>query len=336
MRTYITERGFPTMKKTLKSILCLVLVAALVASLAGCAKLNYVTNGTIQAIKEVKSGDWKKTDENADSGEEEDKSVLDSSFKAGTYGGVEFKTLDDVANYYVQAYNYTKTLTADYIDNGEKKTYYKLIGSEDLNVGNILIDGKENAAIKKLVPGIVGGMFAPNAYGLVPSTNRDPKLDNNLDDKTRKNDHDFRTSALKGENLLDANIVDNGDGTITMTLQPKEEESAFRGEGNQGSFFMALGDITGTVATISILKFEQGDANDNVKVLYKGGTGKVKINTKTKEIVEADYTMIAQVSVTHATITVVKDKSANVTITYTNHFPAKDDWLKEKKNITRA
>ncbi len=46
--------------------------------------------------------------------------------------------------------------------------------------------------------------------------------------------------------------------------------------------------------------------------------------------------MIAQVSVTHATITVVKDKSANVTITYTNHFPATDDWLKEKKNITRA
>ena len=47
------------MKKLIKRITCVVLVAALVASLAGCAKLNYVTNGTIQSIQEVKSGEWK-------------------------------------------------------------------------------------------------------------------------------------------------------------------------------------------------------------------------------------------------------------------------------------
>ena len=38
------------MKKTIKAILCVVLVAAFVLSLAGCAKLKYVTNGTIRAI----------------------------------------------------------------------------------------------------------------------------------------------------------------------------------------------------------------------------------------------------------------------------------------------
>ena len=102
------------MKKLIKSITCLALVAALVASLAGCAKLNYVTNGTITAIQEVKSGDWKNAgkDGEADAAAEEDVSVLDKPFEAGTYGGVEFKSLEDVANYYVEAYNYTKTLTA--------------------------------------------------------------------------------------------------------------------------------------------------------------------------------------------------------------------------------
>lgn len=83
------------MKKLIKSITCLALVAALVASLAGCAKLNYVTNGTITAIQEVKSGDWKNAgkDGEADAAAEEDASVLDKPFEAGTYGGVEFKSL---------------------------------------------------------------------------------------------------------------------------------------------------------------------------------------------------------------------------------------------------
>ena len=30
-----------------------------------------------------------------------------------------------------------------------------------------MIDGKENAVINKLVPGIVDGLFKPNIYGLV-------------------------------------------------------------------------------------------------------------------------------------------------------------------------
>ena len=326
------------MKKLIKSITCLALVAALVASLAGCAKLNYVTNGTITAIQEVKSGDWKNAgkDGEADAAAEEDVSVLDKPFEAGTYGGVEFKSLEDVSNYYVEAYNYTKTLTAQYKDaDGNTKTFYKLLGTEDLQVGDVMIDGKANSTINSLVPSIVGPMFDANSWSLVPSGSREPEYDNNLDDNTRKNDNDYRTSAFKAEYILDANVVDNGDGTITLTIQPKQEELAFRGEGPQGSFFEVLGDITGAVKSITVLSFTEGDASDNVKVMYKGGTGSVTIDTKTKEIVSAHYTMVANVDVTHASIAIIKDKSASVKITYTNEYPASDEYLKERRGITR-
>ncbi|MDD7357406.1 MAG: hypothetical protein PUG88_00910 [Eubacterium coprostanoligenes] len=326
------------MKKLIKSITCLALVAALVASLAGCAKLNYVTNGTITAIQEVKSGDWKNAgkDGESDASAEEDVSVLDKSFEPNTYGGVEFKSLEDVANYYVEAYNYTKTLTAQYKDaDGNTKTFYKLLGTEDLQVGDVMIDGKANSTINSLVPSIVGPMFDANSWSLVPSGSREPEYDNNLDDNTRKNDNDYRTSAFKAEYILDANVVDNGDGTITLTIQPKQEELAFRGEGPQGSFFEVLGDITGAVKSITVLSFTEGDASDNVKVMYKGGTGSVTIDTKTKEIVSAHYTMVANVDVTHASIAIIKDKSASVKITYTNEYPASDEYLKERRGITR-
>lgn len=323
------------MKKTVKSIVCLLLAVALVASFAGCAKMNYVTNGTIQAIKEVKSGEWQKTDEDAGAEDDADTTVLEASFKAGTYGGVEFKTIEDVCKYYVEAYNYTKTLTAQYDDNGETKTYYKLLGTEELSVGDVMIDGKANSTINKLVPGIVKNILVKNTYGLVPCNNRDPNLDNNLDDNTRKNDHDFRTSAFTAEDCLDANVVDNKDGTITITIQPKQENMAFRGDGSQGRFFEVLGDISGAVSQISVLSFSQGDANENVKVMYKGGTGTVTIDTKTKEITSAKYVMVANVDVKHANVTIIKDKSASVKITYTNTYPAPDDYLKTEKNITR-
>lgn len=328
------------MKKTVKKLVCLALVVAMCASFAGCAKINYVTNGTIKAINEVKSGDWQKTGEEAagEGGSDADVAVIDD-LKPGTYGGVEFKTNEDVANYYVEAYNYTKTLTAEYItEDGSTATYYKLLGDEDLTIGDVMIDGKANATINKLVPGIVGNLFSKSTYGLVPCSNRDPKLDNNSENVANgevSESYDYTTSHFKGEDILASNVTDNGDGTITLQIQPKAQELAMRGDGPQGSFFEVLGDISGTVAQISIIKFEQGDATENVKVNYKGGKATVKIDTATKEVVEADYEMVVDVAVTHATVTVIKDKSANIKITYTNHYPASDEYLMEAKKISR-
>ncbi|MBR1532098.1 MAG: hypothetical protein IJ643_08585, partial [Eubacterium sp.] len=112
-------------------------------------------------------------------------------------------------------------------------------------------------------------------------------------------------------------------------------EMSMRGDDSQGRFFEVLGDISGVVADIDQVSFTQGTAQENVRVIYKGGTGTIKINTKTKEIVEADYDMETTVKVTHASIAVIKDKSATLTIKYTNHYPASDEYLKSSKGLKR-
>ena len=321
------------MKKTMKRIFCIALVAALVASLAGCAKINYITNGTIKAIHEVKSGDW----QNANTTEEDtsDKIVIDE-LTPGTYGGIEFNSLEDVAAFYKEAYDYTKSLTAEYIDDqGNTCNFYKLLGDEKMEIGDVIIDGSANAIVNKLVPGIVDSMFKPNTYGLVPCYNRNPDLDNNSEDEHKKADHDFRTTEITAEDILAANVTDNGDGTITLVIQPKMAEMSMRGDDSQGRFFEVLGDISGVVAGISAVSFTEGTAEENVKVLYKGGTVTVKVDAKSKEVLEGEYKMETTVQVTHASIAVIKDKSATLTITYTNTYPASDDYLMSSKGIKR-
>lgn len=330
-------KGDPEMNKYVKKGLCIALAAGLIASsFAGCAKINYVTNSAVEAIYKVKDGSWQETDTEEEGTAEGDPVVIDP-LTPGTYGGIEFNTLEDVANYYVTAYDYTKSLTAEYIDEeGNTQTYYKLLGDENLEVGDIMIDGSSNAMINNLVPGIVGGLFSQSTYGLVPCYNRDPNLDNNSEDATRKADHDFRTSGVTVDDILEANVTDNGDGTITMIIQPKAGQMSTRGDDSQGRFFEVLGDIGGVVGSIDMISFAQGTAEENVIVDYKGGTVTVKIDTATNEIVEADYKMIANVSVNHATVAVLKDKSASLVITYTNHFPASDKYLLDTRGITRA
>ncbi len=326
------------MKKTIKRILCIALVAALVMSFAGCAKINYITNGTIKAINEVKSGDWKNGGAEAGAEDEdssEDKIVIDE-LTPGTYGGIEFNSLDDVAKFYKEAYDYTKSLTAEYIDDqGNTQTFYKLLGDEKMNIGAVIIDGSENAIVNKLVPTIVDSLFKPNTYGLPPCYNRNPDLDHNHDDAHKKADHEFQTTEFAAEDILAANVVENSDGTITLTIQPKAAEMSTRGDDSQGKFFEVLGDISGVVGDIKQVSFTEGTATDNVKVTYKGGTGVITVDPKTKEITAATYTMETEVKVNHASVAVLKDKSATLTISYVNTYPATDEYLKSSKGITR-
>ena len=64
------------MNKYVKKGLCLVLATGLIASsFAGCAKVNYVTEGAIKAIHQIKDGSWKKQAEGEEAGSSKDTSV---------------------------------------------------------------------------------------------------------------------------------------------------------------------------------------------------------------------------------------------------------------------
>jgi hypothetical protein len=247
----------------------------------------------------------------------------------GTYGGIEFNTIDDVVNYYVQCYNYTKTLTAQYNDNGTTATYYKLLGMEDLTIENLLVEGKSNDVVNKLVPSILGSVFTGGLKGLPPCGNISPTADQVGDGI------DVTKSLLTAEDVLAANVVDNGDGTINITIQPKGVVLSMPGSDAQGHFFNTLGDISSTVESISVLSFSSGTINDNFVVDYKGGSGTVKIDTATGEILSGDYTMRVHIDVQHANVAILKDKSASLDIVYTNTFPATTEQLTEK-GITAA
>lgn len=247
----------------------------------------------------------------------------------GTYGGIEFNTIDDVVNYYVQCYNYTKTLTAQYNDNGTTATYYKLLGMEDLTIENLLVEGKSNDVVNKLVPSILGSVFTGGLKGLPPCGNISPTADQVGDGI------DVTKSLLTAEDVLAANVVDNGDGTINITIQPKGVVLSMPGSDAQGHFFNTLGDITSTVESISVLSFSSGTISDNFVVDYKGGSGTVTINTSTGEIVSGDYTMRVHIDVQHANVAILKNKSASLDIVYKNTFPATAEQLTEK-GITAA
>lgn len=321
------------MNKFVKKGLCLVLATGLIAtSFAGCAKMNYVTNGAIQAINEIKDGSWQNTDE--PTGEENFDAPVIDEFAAGTYGGVEFKSVEDVVNFYVESYNYSKTLTAQYKDqDGNIQTWYKLLGEENLTVDNIKIGGTANATINNLVPGIVGGIYNPGLNGLVPSTNRNPELDS---DEWDGKGETLTTSRLVADDLVTANVTDNGDGTITIKLQPKAVNMSAPGKDAQGHVFQSLGAIDATVDSIGVLSWSEGTTAENCKVNYYSGVATVTINAATKEITDADYVMKAFVAVTHANIAVIKDKSATVDITMEWKYPASDEYLMSSKGCTRA
>lgn len=326
------------MKKSYKSV-ALVLTAILLAvSLTGCAKVSYVTNGVMTAIGEIKDGSWLTNNEVAE--EVGDNTVVIDPFVAGTYGGKDFQTMDDVVNYYIECYNNTKAQTAEYIDaDGNTQTYYALVGEEKLEVDNILIDGKPNDMLNNIVPGIVKGAFAKGVYGLPPSNNRNPLLDNLNMEENNPGEYDYRTSYFKPEYCLACNVTENSDGTITIVIQPKDASMSARGADAQGSFFEVLKDLGGTVAGIfndyDALSWASGSTEENCRVDYKGGTGTITIDPKTNIITTADYHMSVFVEVNHANVTVIKDKSGALYISHYIHYPASDEYLMEGKSLQR-
>ncbi len=257
--------------------------------------------------------------------------VVIDELAANTYAGIEFNDIEAVVNYYNEAYNKTKAQTREYInEEGNKEVWYTMLGEEKLNVSEIMIEGKENSMINNLVPGIVDGIYSPGLNGLSPSANRNPELDVDEENKS------LTTSYLTADDILAANVTDNGDGTITLQLQPKQVNMSHKGMDAQGHLFNTLGAIDSVVDSISVLSWASGTTEENCIVDYRGGYATVTIDTASGLITEADYHMEAHISVSHATVAVIKDKSATLLVTYDVHYPASDEYLMDTKGCRVA
>lgn len=321
------------MKKALK-IISVILAVCIVASgiyigVAKADECNYFFSSMHNAVASINDGSW--LEDITASAEDASSSDSGIAFVSGEFGGVKFDTQEDVINYYVEAYNSTKAETAQYIDgDGKEVTYYALVGNEEISIDSVLVDGKENSIINKLVPTIVSSLFSASVHGLPPCENRNPELDKD------ENGDSLTTSRLTADDIDSVSVADNGDGTITLTLVPKATEMSHRGLDSQGRMFNTLGAIDETVENISVLSWSSGTTAENCKVYYENGTATVKIDTATGKIVEADYLMKVTVNIAHASVSVLSDKNALLDISYTQHFPATDEYLKSSKNITRV
>ncbi len=315
------------------ALVVVIIVGIVAIGLVRGSEANYVLSAMNNAISAVNDGSWE--DDVANAGTAVDTTSGSESqleeFVPGTYGGIEFNTKDDVVNYYVEAYNYTKSLTAQYKEkDGGTSTFYKMVGTEELSIGTILVDGKENSIVNGLIDPLMSAMYDPNVYGLPPCTNRNPDLDED------EYGNSLTTSMLVPDDILAVTVKENDDGTITMELQPEESEMSHIGLDSQGKMFSTLGAIDDVVESLGVVTWAQGSTEENCMVHYRNGVATVTIDPSTSEIIEADYIEIADVDVVHANITVITDKSAWLEITYTMHFPADDDYIMDTKGLTRV
>ena len=100
----------------------------------------------------------------------------------------------------------------------------------------------------------------------------------------------------------------------------------------QGRMFTSLNDIGSVVDAVDAFSWASGTTEENCKVVYKGGTAVVTIDTKSGEIVEAHYDMHVYVNIIHASIAVVHDKSLSATVDYKCDFPASKEFY-DKCNV---
>ncbi len=328
------RKKIPVIVRILRVILIILLIFVIIYGvIAGLTKqneINYFYSSVANAVKAINDGTY--MDDINGGGEDAAPAETNIDFTPGTYGGIEFKTIDDVVNYYAECYNKTKGETSNYIDaDGNNATFYTMLGDESLEIeGSILIDGKDNSMIDSLVPGIVGGLFTPGILGLPPCASRD--MLNDVDE----NGDSLSECRLVPEDVAGASVAENDDGSITLTIQPVKYEMSHKGLDSQGHLFNALGAIDSTVEQISVLSWSEGTTAENCKVTYEGGNVAATIDPSTGKITEADYKMVCNVNVTHANVAVIKDKSASLTLVYAQHFPASDEYLMDTKGLKRA
>ncbi len=319
-------------------IIALVLVIAIVVGCAGFgiikhSEISYVMAAMNKAVDTIKDGTWQDIIKGSGGEEGERESEAPQlTFTPNDYAGVSLQSVEDVVNYYNTVYNATKAETANYTtEDGSTAVFYKALVEESLTLkpNSLLVNGKPSSFLNGLVSPILGKIFKPNVNGLPPCANRDPNQDV---DETGAS---MMTSRVTPEDVLSCEVVDNGDGTITITIVPQTVNMSHKGMDAQGHFFNSLGAIDSTIETIGV-EWAEGTTADNCKVVYEDGYAKVKVDVASGKIVEGEYHMVAKVDITHANFMgAINNKGAGLILYYDNKFPASDEYIMERRQLVR-
>ncbi|MCM1544139.1 MAG: hypothetical protein NC110_02465 [Ruminococcus sp.] len=201
-----------------------------------------------------------------------------------------FSTKEEIVAEYIKVYDTTKATGT-------------FLGSDSMNCESVSVDGKENGTLTKLA----GTFMSANGTDmqLPPYTDSDPAT----------------KCLITADDIETAEYKDNGDGTATIKLVPKEVKESRRLADSQGKMFNVMEDVASTLASVPVLTWSEGDANSNVVLTEKESTATVTFNKETKMMTSAEYVLVTYADVTHANVLVFKDKSATAKFVYTTKFP---------------
>lgn len=195
---------------------------------------------------------------------------------------------------YIKAYNKTKA-TGTFLGKNEKVT-----------ISNIMIKNKPNAALEKIINGIINAAWENETNMQLP-----PYTDTNK----------FVECMLTADDIESASMVKNSDGTVTVTLVPKAEEKPIAGKGPQGRAFNVFEGIDTTMEDMNASFTDGGNLDKNLSLYYSGGTITATFDPSTYVISSATYIMDMKISVINTKFYGIKMSQASLDLEYKMMFP---------------
>lgn len=177
------------------------------------------------------------------------------------------------------------------------------LGEDKMTCESVVVEGKEQGIIK-------------NAAGTFMATKgKDMQLPPYTDnDKAMK-------SLITADDIETAEYKDNGDGTATIKIVPKEVKNSRRLADSQGKVFNVMEDVAGALASVPVVSWAQGDANSNVVLTEKEGYAEIIYDKSTGMMTKATYVLVTYAEVNHVNVMFIKDKSGMAKFVYTTTFP---------------
>ena len=198
-------------------------------------------------------------------------------------------TPEEILNVYKEVYKNTKA-------DGNFR------GSSHMSCTSVMIDGKENSMVRSAADQFMksentGIALCPDSEGV-----------------------DYSECDATVDDITDATWKDNGDGTATLEIKPKETVDGKKFTSSSGKFFDVMEDVASSIADISLISWAEGDANSNTH-LTTSGTVTVTYDTSTMKMTKATYDLITVADVQHVNVLIFKDKSGTATFDYVCEFP---------------